>query len=127
MKVSEIYEAALYLCEKTDDSTGYIDDEYKSYHKMKATELIRQAAATLAATENIPLLDVGRAGYEDEVNLPYHICRFIIPLYVAAMLAKHDGEEEKYNILIYEYQEAVKKIKHTEESVINPTILEGLR
>ena len=45
MKISEIYETALYLAEKTDDSTGYIDSEYKNFHKRKAEELIKQVEA----------------------------------------------------------------------------------
>ena len=79
MKISEIYETALYLAEKTDDSTGYIDSEYKNFHKRKAHELIKQAASSVAYTENIPLLYPKDTEEDGEVMLPYRICKNIIP------------------------------------------------
>lgn len=127
MKLAEIYDTALYLAEKTNDSTGFIDDEYKSLNKMKALELIKQAAVSIANIENYSIIDAGRLGYDDELMLPYHLCKFVIPLYVAALLCHHDGEEEKYNLLIFEYQNALSSVKHNEESVLSYDILEGLR
>lgn len=127
MKISEIYETSLYLAEKTDDSTGYIDNEYKEFHKKKAYELIKQAASSVAYIENIPLICPVNSKDDAEITLPSRICRNIIPYYVAAMLCKHDGEEDKYNILIYEYENAINSIKHNEENVFEPSVLEGLR
>ena len=127
MKISEIYETALYLGEKTDDSTGFIDAEYKKLHQIRGLELIKQSAASLSAIENFEVLGLGQLGYESELNIPYYFGKFVIPLYVAAILCKQDGEDDKYNILIYEYQEAVKRVKHNEESDFDIGILEGLR
>lgn len=127
MKISEIYETALYLAEKTDDSTGFIDDEYKRHHKMKALEFVKQAAVTIANTENYSIVDAGRLGAEDELMLPYYFCKFVIPLYVAAMLCHQDGEEDKYNVFIYEYQNAINSVKHNEETLFDESVLEGLR
>ena len=127
MKLSEIYDTALYLAEKTNDSTGFIDGEYKSFNKMKALELIRQAAMKISLMENIEIVDVGRLSFDDELMLPYYFCKFVIPLYVGAILCQQDGEEDKYSLLIYEYQNALNKVKHQEESMITDNILEGLR
>lgn len=127
MKISEIYETALFLAEKTDDSSGFIDSEYKEIHRKRGLELIKQATYNLANTENINILEIGRLDYESELNIPYYLGKFIIPLYVAAILCKQDGEDDKYNILIYEYERAIEKIKHEEETVFEPSVLEGLR
>ncbi len=127
MKLSEIYDTALILAEKTNDSTGFIDSEYKALHKRKALEYIKQAAVTIANIENYSVVDAGRLSFEDELMLPYYFCKFVIPLYVAAMLCEQDGEEDKYNILIFEYQNHISSVKHSEESLIDPEILDGLR
>ena len=29
MTINDVYDIALYLAEKTDDNTGYVDNEYK--------------------------------------------------------------------------------------------------
>ena len=127
MKISEIYERALYLGEKTDDSSGFIDPEYKNMNKTRGLELIKQAAYNLASIENLNILEIGRLTFEDELMISCHLGKFIIPLYVAAILCKQDGEDDKYNILIYEYENMISKIKHDEESVFEPSVLEGLR
>ncbi len=127
MKISEIYDTALYLAEKLDDSTGYIDAEYRNYHKMKALEIIKQSAVSIAQSENIPVLEIGRLGLEDELNLPFYYCKFVIPLYLAAVLCEQDGENDKYNFFIYEYQNKLNNIKHDEETLFEPSVLEGLR
>ena len=127
MKISEIYETALFLAEKTDDYSGFTDPEYKKIHQNRGLELIKQAAYKLSNTENIKVLEIGRLSFESEINIPYHIGKFIIPLYVAAILCKQDGEDDKYNILIYEYENSINHIKHEEESIFEPSLLEGLR
>ena len=126
MTIEKIYEKALYLGEKTNDSTGYIDDEYEKQHKMKAIEIIKQCIAKLALIENIEIIHPERLEYESEVRLPDYITNVVIPTYTAAILCHQDGEENKYNILIYEYQQAVENIKHDEEKPDYSHYLEGL-
>ena len=126
MTAEEIYETALYLAEKTDDSNGFIDNEYKNAHKQRALEIIRQSIIKIAATENINIITPEKLEYTDEIRLPVYILKTVIPCYVAAMLCRSDGEEENYNLLIYEYQQGLCTIKHDEEAPEVSHVLEGL-
>lgn len=126
MTISDIYETALYLGEKTDDSTGYIDDEYKKQHKMKALEIIKQCIIKTAALENVELIHPENTGFDTEVRLPLYLTKVVIPAYTAAVLCLEDGEENKYDLLISEYQNALSGIKHSEETVEAGGVLEGL-
>ena len=127
MKISKIYDTALYLAEKLDDTTGYIDDEYRSFNKMKALEIIKQAAMSVALIENFSLIDTELLTMEDELMLPFYYCKFVIPLYLGALLCHQDGEEDKYNFLISEYQNLIERVKHDESSCFDSSVLEGLR
>ena len=77
MTLSEIYETALCLGEKTDDATGYIDDEYMRQHKMKAFEIIRQCIIKLSAIENIEIVHPEKLEEKSEVNLPLFMTKVI--------------------------------------------------
>ena len=115
MTIDEIYDTALYLAEKTDDDTGYIDSEYKNQHKKKAELLIRQSIRKYAYLENISMTDVDRFKTDEDIPLPSFILKNVIPYYIGAILCCHDMESEKYNVLIHEYQEAINQIKHDEQ------------
>lgn len=126
MTVDEIYEAALYLAEKTDDATGFTDNEYKNQHKMKAREIIRQGILRLANIENISISLPRKFEAHTPVPLSPYICGVVLPCYTAAVLCQQDGEMSKYNLLIYEYEKAVSEIKHSEEEADLSAALEGL-
>ncbi len=126
MTLNNIYETALYLGEKTDDQTGCADGEYRRQHKMRAFEIIRQGIIRAAALENIPMIHPELLEGESEVELPLYLTKVVIPTYTAAMLCQQDGEDEKYNILICEYQNAVEAIKHDEEKADIYDIIEGM-
>ena len=126
MTIENIYETALYLAEKCDDSTGFVDNEYKNQHKMKAKEIIKQGIIKLANIENVSLPMRGKLDFETEVPLSSYITGVVLPCYTAAILCQQDGEMNKYNLLIYEYEKAVGGIKHDEEAYELGGILEGL-
>lgn len=126
MNISQIYDEALYLAEKTDDSTGYIDSEYKNQHKKKAEILIRQAIRKLALLENIDIPDADSFELTDNIPMDSYILKNIIPCYVAARLCSDDRENDKYNLLIYEYQYMLQTYKHSEEAYELEEVLEGL-
>lgn len=126
MTVEEIYESALYLAEKCDDSTGFIDNEYKNQHKMKAKEIIKQGILRIANTENIVIPVPQKFDFNTQVPLSPYITGVVLPCYAAAILCQQDGEMNKYNLLIYEYEKAVAEIKHSEEQRELYEALEGL-
>jgi len=126
MTVEEIYESALYLAEKCDDSTGFIDNEYKNQHKMKAKEIIKQGILRIANTENIVIPVPQKFDFNTQVPLSPYITGVVLPCYTAAILCQQDGEMNKYNLLIYEYEKAVAEIKHSEEQRELYEALEGL-
>lgn len=126
MTIDDIYESALYLAEKTNDATGYIDSEYKNQHKKKAEFLIKQAIRKFAHIENKKIIDPDFYTKEDDVPLDNYILKNIIPCYVGAMLCAFDRENDKYTLLIYEYQSMLKNYKHDEEVIENLEVLEGM-
>lgn len=126
MTIEEIYDTALYLAEKTDDSTGYIDDEYKKQHRKKAEFYIKQAIRKFAHQENIKILDPDFLYPQDNIPLDNYILKNIIPCYVGAMLCAQDRENDKYNLLIYEYQRMCETYKCDEEEMETDSILEGM-
>lgn len=126
MTINEIYDAALYLAEKTDDSTGYIDGEYKKFNKKKAEYYIKSAIRSFAKLENVKIIDPDFFYETDDVPLDNYIVKNIIPCYVAAMLCAFDREGDKYNLLISEYQRMTESYKHNEELSELNTVLEGM-
>ena len=126
MNINQIYENALYMAEKTDDSTGYIDSEYKNQHKKKAEHLIKHAIRKFASMENLKILDPDFLKETDDIPLDNYILKNIIPCFVAAMLCAFDRENDKYNLLIYEYQHMIENYKHKEETMDDNGFLEGM-
>lgn len=126
MTIEDIYNSALYLAEKVNDSTGYIDDEYKKQHRKKAEFYIKQAIRRFAHQENIKIIDPDFLYPEDDVPLDNYIVKNIIPCYVGAMLCALDREGDKYNLLIYEYQHMCETYKYDENCIEAGDILEGM-
>ena len=123
LTIKEIYEEALYLAEKTDDATGYLDDEYRRHHKEKGERLIKHAIRYFIHLEGKTNVDPSFYGEDDSVPLDNYILKNIIPCFVAAMLCAQDSENDKYNLLIYEYQTLLHNYKNYED---NPDLSEAL-
>ena len=117
MTINDSYETALYLAEKTDDNTGLIDSEYKKQHSKKAEIIIRQAIRRFAALTNEPFTDADLLKTDEDIPLLIYPVKNIIPYYVAAILCAHDKETDKYNLLIYEYQNELEHYKQDEEQI----------
>jgi len=126
MTINDIYELSLYLCEKTDDDTGYIDSEYKNHHRKKAEILIRQAIRKYADLQNEVIPDIDLYGVDEDIPLPDYALKNIIPYYVGAMLSAHDKDTDKYSLLIYEYQNAIEHLRFKEEQMDLNGILAGM-
>lgn len=126
MTINDVYETALYLAEKLNDSTGFIDSEYKKQHKKKAEFLIKQAIRKFAKLENIKIIDPDFYLEEDNIPLDNYILKNIIPTYVGAMLCAFDRENDKYNLLMSEYQDMIETYKHKEEIMDSSEVLEGM-
>lgn len=126
MTINDVYETSLYLSEKLNDSTGFIDSEYKKQHKKKAEFLIKQAIRKFAKLENVKIIDPDFYLEEDNIPLDNYILKNIIPCYVGAMLCAFDRENDKYNLLISEYQNMVETYKHDEETMDVDSLLEGM-
>lgn len=124
--IKDIYEEALYLAEKTDDATGYLDDEYKKHHKEKGLRLIKHAIRYFLHLEGRKGVDPQFYREEDAVPLDNYILKNIIPCFVAAMLCAYDRENDKYNLLIYEYQALLSNYKSYEQEPELTDILEGM-
>lgn len=126
MTINDVYESALYLAEKLNDSTGFIDSEYKKQHKKKAEFLIKQAIRKFANLCNKKIIDPDFYLEEDNIPLDNYILKNIIPCYVGAMLCAFDRENDKYNLLISEYQNMVSTYKLNEEVMDASSVLEGM-
>ncbi len=126
LTINDIYEEALYLAEKTDDATGYIDDEYRKHHREKGERLIKHAIRYFSHLEGLTNIDPDFFSSLDEIPLDNYVLKNIIPCFVAAMLCAYDRENDKYNLLIYEYQMLLNGYKHYESSPDYSDILEGM-
>lgn len=126
MTVNEIYEEALYLAEKTDDATGYIDDEYRKHHREKGLRLVKHAVRYFFHLEGKENIDPDFLKKDDPVPLDNYILKNIIPCFVGAMLCAYDRENDKYNLLIYQYQTLVNNYKNYESEPDLEGLLEGM-
>lgn len=126
MTISDIYDLSLYLAEKTDDNTGYIDSEYKIQHQKKAEVIIRQAIRKFADLQNEAMPDIDLFSTDDEIPLSDYALKNIIPYYVGAMLCAHDKDTDKYNILIYEYQNEIEHLRYDEDQINIYDVISGL-
>ena len=127
MTINEIYDISLYLAEKTDDSTGFISAEYKKQHQKKAEIIIRQAIRKYVNLQNLTLPDIDMYGIDEHLPLDEYPLKNIIPYYVGAIMCAHDKETDKYNLLIYEYQTALKGLRYDETQLDIEDALTGLR
>ena len=126
MTINDIYELSLYLAEKTDDNTGFIESEYKKQHQKKAEIIIRKTIRKYVNLMDETMPDIDLFGADDDIPLPLYVLKNIIPLYVAAMLSLYDKETDKYNTLIYEYQSELNKLKCDEDEVDMTFALSGM-
>ena len=126
MTINDIYELSLYLAEKTDDDTGFIDSEYKKQHQKKADVIIRQAIRKYADLNNEDICEIDMLSSDEPVPLPYYALKNIIPYYVGAMLCADDKDSDKYAILIRTYDEEIKSIRFKEEQIDFDSLLCGM-
>lgn len=126
MTINDIYDISLYIAEKTDDATGFIDSEYKNKHKKKSEFLIKHAIRKFAHLENKKIIDPDFYKEGEDVPLDNYVLKNIIPCFVGAMLCAFDRENDKYNLLMYEYQHMIENFKHNEETVSSDDVIEGM-